>query len=1110
MFQPIEPIPKKSRIIKTDKPRPFLCPICTRGFVRQEHLKRHQRSHTRERPFLCILCGRCFARKDLVIRHQQKLHSAFTQDNDFDKIIVNVAGNTQTILPTDGHPHPIINAVNQEHIIAQTPINMVPQHGVPNIQVHNASLPFIQPPIEHHSQHNLNQDLQSNYSKSGSLDSYQQTQLGLDNTSLGRKRSYLEVTPSVTNSLQTPEMLAAPTSKRHASFSATTAFSYAPNMDSDILNQPNYDANSEEGPIQVGFLTPQFTGEQVINKAIEAGLLELDPLELPPSNINEQPNDILFNINTYENLKKSQSEPLKNINAKFSNSSAFLASLPSLADMVTVSSTNGGSNGFSRTVSKMNFNPFDYSNELLDSQSGLSTNTVNTISTSNTNNNVSDAGTDPWLSEFLDPKNFPTDAQLNNIGFVDNNSTPSPDALRRDSLSDQILGLFTSRQMDLHNENYNFHPIPTSNNNNNGDTEDGKSEPLTLNFSHTSLMNGLEKVKTNEDSNIKNLEFFTEPLRQYIIKHNELNSTSFPTVKELNSYVKMYNEQFTEYYPFIHLHSIVPTEENYPLLLSLAMIGALYTFHSSHSKLMSMICNVQVKKFLFRNEVQTPLWLIQSLVLLSFYNIFNNNVHMTKQMTAQMTTLLNLIRSNKLNQPLEISVKPPVPNDQYMKFENDPDEIKLMYDRLSAPEQSKKNFEYFILAQQRIRICHMVHLLSTLYATMIGVQYSLHSVDLKCGIPTVHEELYECATYEQWVDILQDKLKIKIDSKFSLIQLSNGNESYQSYLMYLSNGYNGNLKLAQNSVSKLTLLSLIISIHEKISFERKYAKDRNMDWKVNSRPVIDSMIKHWEVLYLKSGGTLIMNETTLPIIDNDSMSRIIVPMYFFAKSRRCVDFSQVVSKVWIKDWSDMNKLLQNITDDWGHFREATETALSMIESWINIVSSIYTIPNNLKKNHGYKTPVFTITCIFTSVLLISEYLKHIEVWVTNNLKQSNMVELSKADKILYFRAANIMKKIQDVLLPMDHDKIKSSYVEFLKLQADTFNHFDGLWETPPSSNNDLVETVTLIQKLSLSSKALYLGVKILSDAPIWPISLLFAHAFQSRALYNISNGSIDV
>lgn len=86
--------PKKSRCIKTNKPRPYLCPICTRGFVRHEHLKRHQRSHTRERPFLCVLCGRCFARKDLVIRHQQKLHPFLMDDsnqllnNDSNEIIM--------------------------------------------------------------------------------------------------------------------------------------------------------------------------------------------------------------------------------------------------------------------------------------------------------------------------------------------------------------------------------------------------------------------------------------------------------------------------------------------------------------------------------------------------------------------------------------------------------------------------------------------------------------------------------------------------------------------------------------------------------------------------------------------------------------------------------------------------------------------------------------------------------------------------------------------------------------------------------------------------------------------------------------------------------------
>ena len=59
---------------KTDKPRPHICVTCTRSFARLEHLKRHERSHTKEKPFACNECTRCFARRDLLLRHQQKLH----------------------------------------------------------------------------------------------------------------------------------------------------------------------------------------------------------------------------------------------------------------------------------------------------------------------------------------------------------------------------------------------------------------------------------------------------------------------------------------------------------------------------------------------------------------------------------------------------------------------------------------------------------------------------------------------------------------------------------------------------------------------------------------------------------------------------------------------------------------------------------------------------------------------------------------------------------------------------------------------------------------------------------------------------------------------------
>ncbi|KAM5378818.1 hypothetical protein ACJZ2D_004291 [Fusarium nematophilum] len=70
--------PANSPPPKTKNPHPHVCGTCQRSFARSEHLKRHERSHTKEKPFKCPECTRCFPRRDLLKRHQQKLHQIST------------------------------------------------------------------------------------------------------------------------------------------------------------------------------------------------------------------------------------------------------------------------------------------------------------------------------------------------------------------------------------------------------------------------------------------------------------------------------------------------------------------------------------------------------------------------------------------------------------------------------------------------------------------------------------------------------------------------------------------------------------------------------------------------------------------------------------------------------------------------------------------------------------------------------------------------------------------------------------------------------------------------------------------------------------------------
>lgn len=1153
------PIPKKSRTIKTDKPRPYLCPICTRGFVRQEHLKRHQRSHTNEKPFLCVFCGRCFARRDLVLRHQHKLHGSLVgssspsnisssnslteisdvgtlSTNDMEKHIIKVAGNKEAILPTPSNP------------LARTAAQL--KKDAREAAATGKTGSSISP---------LNTT--SAVSSSSSLNSMSNRDSSISLEAVSKK----SLSPVIAEqSDKNPPKRR----KRHASFSATSAFTYI--NDNQTSQQVLKELHSiQDIPHQVGFSTPQLNAQQLLEKFAESGVVDADLLGLPSDfcldeyaaaesshRQDQQPGQDYFSQPTESNssVQNASSEPFSNIPM---TPSAFLHNAPSLVNFLTMGSTAGGAGGFAGiTAGDSNLTSFKYEPFESESYLEMPTEKINAGNKSvGTSRNTELPQEDLWISDLVGNSRrepaFKLDFEhFNDIGFVDTFTNKSSSAtpmimdaatansfspasgnsqsasqpiklLQKDrtsispasnpssgstqyhpekrrasfSLGPAVSSLFNSRQKDLFQMISEFQVLNSS------------PSPRTSSSGESPLSPGDASAKYRKGSR---LILFDAEFREAIIRETNLQSKQFPKLDELNAYVNLYQSEFHRYFPFIHLHSLVPSMNNLLIILSITMIGALYAFHSSHAMLLSNIARLKVRDRLnniHNNFETTPLSLIQSMVLLTFFGIFSNDSNVTNGMSNKVMMLIKLVKSSKLNMPLETLQTPPIESDHVLEFQDNPEVLNRIRSQYNTPQQIRRNFKYFITAQARIRTCHIILLISNLFTSLVGLEGVFHSIDLKCGVPCFHERLFACEDAIQWARNLK-KYHIVLDSKFSLIQLSNG-EDYSHCLMYISTG--SQYYYENSKISFRTLLSMLISVHEKIFLERnnmKYEVNEQVNeikWRMNSRPVIDAMLKHWEAIFIKSGGTLACHEENIPMINENPAMRLIIPLHLFANIRKCLDLRRVMNRIWLKDWEGMNEGLSCMSSNKDSLREASSFALNIVRFWAETVS----VMKNAERT-AIRTPIFSITCIFSSILIVAEYMRRVEAWA-QDFDPSNPTAqiLNASDRMFWLKSEQVLKKVEEHLLPKGYNS--QSYAEFLRSQAKGALDVDvldnELARRAMKPDTPTEETKEVIIKARLSSRSLYLGVRILGDAPIWPIALLFAHALQARAIYNLEDRS---
>lgn len=140
--------------------------------------------------------------------------------------------------------------------------------------------------------------------------------------------------------------------KRHASFSASSAMTYMSNDNSPRNTITNFEL-IEEAPHQVGFSTPQMTAKQLMESVSE--------LDMPPLTLDDPSQAIKFNLNLFNNeaseqqqqQQRSTSATIVNSNYGSNNGSTIatpgvylLSSGPSLSDLLTMHSTHAGAGGY--------------------------------------------------------------------------------------------------------------------------------------------------------------------------------------------------------------------------------------------------------------------------------------------------------------------------------------------------------------------------------------------------------------------------------------------------------------------------------------------------------------------------------------------------------------------------------------------------------------------------------------------------------------------------------------------------------------------------------------------------------------------------------------------
>ncbi|KAI5968329.1 hypothetical protein CANMA_002545 [Candida margitis] len=1187
-----QPIPKKSQQIRTDKPRPHMCSVCTRAFARLEHLKRHERAHTNEKPYQCAACGRCFARRDLVLRHQQKLHTNLptlmrkgsSKDQDINEHINVLQNNTDPNAPLPNGATPLSEAVDGSDADTN---NSRPQFRTGLFDISNQTqadgssphhLSMGPSPITSSNSPRPSITLHSSNARRGSVSFNQQakaTPMSRQNSTTSNRRKSSQVKQEPSPESDTPKRKKMTTFKptseftdksshflhnyRHASYSAASGISYANIKEAKQIQEHNALEFGNAVPTQVEFGTPPLgPHSEDYHKIMEMGDLldwgNIDHLDLSDDKFSLRQKS-LKNLQDFFTLGPKNSElksvPMQHAQSVPQRKSIFAIDDESMdptagfpiqpppieenepapeqlqqpdqlqSQIQTQMQTQPQPQPQSQSQPQQQHQQQQHQQQQHQQQQQPQQQPqLHQLSPQSQQGSISSVGSiDPSHLSNNNNGNVPSVSKRSRSS-MEASTTPQANLLGNANIaptfpseSDWVKDLVTPA-FDL---NLNF-SANTSFEDLKGYFNNQKLNENTVNLPKKQAQDFMQQLLSASGQDASHsidysIEFppnffnfdstlISAETREKMISMSHVDSKEFPSLESLKYYAQMFEFGFNKYCSFIHLPSLKNVRgqnfETVPLLLAITAIGSLYAYNNHDALLLFNMSKYHIQSF-FERELtvdnlqfkKIPLMAHQCLVLHIMLSLFFNEPNVIDITARQIKSMIGLIKSTNFNEPLEQSIIPPQAAPHGLMNN---DEIKPII---------QHNYDYFILAQSRIRTLHTFYILQVFRSSITGAPILFPATMMKSGSYCTNRELWWSPNASSWYDTV-----CKTNPpNWSIVKLSNGT-TVNELISYLQNPN------PMNSIPNANLLTILFNIHEQVGADLRAGDFSYMNWNVEKRPKYHHLMNNWQILFYKNNGNLDTSSLNCDQFSHSPDLKQIIPLWYMLKMKLDINLDATFSHIFKKDYASMNKeldLMDYRESNYSVLSKSLGSGYSILDLWIQTTET-----NSLDvRETTVRTPVFLFCGLLASILVIATYLDFLE-------QQCKRRDISNQELMEWLRCQETFTKMEKVLTP----GVKSVYSDVLtkdmhnlSIVTDSLrNKIIKLSEERSKCDDNLSRGVGLdlnrdrvmklnqeirdyVIKNNLSNRAFYLGIRVFADAPVWPAAMGFAEALQIRSAH---------